>query len=330
MKLKHTLTAVAVAVAALAQPALASNYTFNENGEPTHYKGIPLPPFQTVTEARAATEKKIAAAKAEEAKQAEQTVTNLATGDSLPATAPQELFFTGKPYLEGTGQYLFLFRHYDPELSRWTTADPSGFPDGANNWQYVANMVTLGIDPDGLQFLHFNGSSITVWSGNGRKSDGSIDWGTAGTSWTSVSGGTGGASPVPDGWYRTFGPMTLGGVQPGFYPEKSITEGNILFAGTMSSWNRRSGTGYGGYDASWATNRLGYDTTSGGIAPNVVEYKIGLAGIHGNPVPPSDGYRIHPTMADSTSGCIGITNHADSTSFQTFITSNVGIKLLVE
>jgi RHS repeat-associated protein len=56
----------------------------------------------------------------------------------IPATAPQEVFFAGKPYLEETGQFLFLFRHYDPELARWTTADPSGFPDGANNLAYMA------------------------------------------------------------------------------------------------------------------------------------------------------------------------------------------------
>jgi len=35
-------------------------------------------------------------------------------------------------------------------------------------------------------------------------------------------------------------------------------------------------------------------------------------------------------MDDSTTGCIGITNYADAGSFQTYITSHIGIELLVE
>jgi RHS repeat-associated protein len=132
------------------QPVLA-NWTYDKSGEPTHYKGIPIPPMQTVEEARAATDKRLAAIKAEEAKQAAEAA-ELAIRDPQPATAWQELFFTGKPYLEETGQYLFLFRHYDPELARWTTADPSGFPDGANNVAYMA-VPTSGLDFLGLETL---------------------------------------------------------------------------------------------------------------------------------------------------------------------------------
>jgi RHS repeat-associated protein len=145
MKIKPTLTSLAVALAAIVQPVLAG-FTQDANGNPTHYNGIPIPPMQTVAEARAATEKRLAAIKAEEAQQAAQAAIELATRDSSPATAPQELFFTGKPYLEETGQYLFLFRHYDPELARWTTADPSGFPDGANNLAYVNNCPVSAMD----------------------------------------------------------------------------------------------------------------------------------------------------------------------------------------
>jgi RHS repeat-associated protein len=331
MKIKPILTAIAVAVTAVAQPAWANfQFTQNEKGEVTHYNGIELLPIPTVEEAKAQAQKEIAAAKkAREAQQAEQP----ATRHSSPATPPQEFFFTGKPFLEESGQYLFLFRHYDPEVARWTTADPSGFPDGANNWHYVANMVTLGIDPDGLQFLHFNGSSITVWSGSGRQSDGSIDWGTAGTSWSSVSGGSGGAASIPNGWWETTGFMTLGGIQTGFFPERSVMEGDILFAGTMSSWDTSSGPGYGLYafQGYGGVNRFGYDTTTaGGTAPNIIEYKVGLRGIHGNPISIHKGHRIHPTMAGSTSGCIGVTGHGDAGSFQTFIGNNMGIALLVE
>jgi RHS repeat-associated protein len=146
MKLKPILTAVAVAVSAVAQPAMAC-FTQNDKGEVTHYNGIPLPPIQSVEQAKAQSQKEIAAAKkAREAQQAEQP----ATRHSSPATPPQEVFFTGKPYLEETGQYLFLFRHYDPELARWTTADPSGFPDGANNIAYMA-VPTSEFDWQGLE-----------------------------------------------------------------------------------------------------------------------------------------------------------------------------------
>jgi RHS repeat-associated protein len=150
MKIKPILTALAVVVTALAQPALAEwNFTQNEKGEVTHYNGIPLPPIQSVEEAKAQAQKEIAAAKkAREAQQEEQP----ATRHSSPATPPQEVFFTGKPYLEETGQYLFLFRHYDPELARWTTADPSGFPNWANNYLYSMNPVN-GIDRDGLEWV---------------------------------------------------------------------------------------------------------------------------------------------------------------------------------
>lgn len=43
-----------------------------------------------------------------------------------------------------------MFRNYDPELSRWTSFDPSGFPDGPNNLIY-APTPTIAIDPLGLQ-----------------------------------------------------------------------------------------------------------------------------------------------------------------------------------
>jgi RHS repeat-associated protein len=148
MKLKFIFKALAVALTAIAQPVLAE-FTHDANGNPTHYNGIPIPPMQTVAEARSATKKRLAAIHAEEAQQAAQAATELATRNPSPATAPQELFFTGKPYLEGNGQYLFLFRHYDPELARWTTADPSGFTDGANNIAYMA-VPTAEIDWQGL------------------------------------------------------------------------------------------------------------------------------------------------------------------------------------
>jgi RHS repeat-associated protein len=133
---------------------MAKTFILDAAGKLTHIHRIPVEQILTIAEARAATEKRLAAIKAEEEKQAAQAATEIATRNTSPATAPQELFFTGKPYLEETGQYLFLFRHYDPELARWTTPDPSGFPDGANNYLHVNNWYGA-IDDTGLQILKF-------------------------------------------------------------------------------------------------------------------------------------------------------------------------------
>lgn len=68
---------------------------------------------------------------------------------------PVEYFYTGKPYDADTKTYTFKYRSYDPELNRWTTADPSGFPDGANN-QIYAPTPLFQLDIYGLH-------EITPW-----------------------------------------------------------------------------------------------------------------------------------------------------------------------
>jgi len=59
------------------------------------------------------------------------------------------VFFTGRPYLAACAGYLFKFRSYDPGIARWTTEDPSGFPDGANSSKY-APCPTNDLDYGGL------------------------------------------------------------------------------------------------------------------------------------------------------------------------------------
>ena len=65
-------------------------------------------------------------------------------------------FYTGKPYVAATGGYIHEYRTYDPEISRWTSADPSGFPDGVNNQAYAFNPVS-DLDPDGCTILPESG-----------------------------------------------------------------------------------------------------------------------------------------------------------------------------
>lgn len=88
-----------------------------------------------------------------------------ATAEPLPGAAaqPSSYFYTGKPYDEDLGSYVFNYRNYSPERTRWTTADPSGFPDGANNLIYSGNASTFSFDPDGLVYsAAYNKTTRTV------------------------------------------------------------------------------------------------------------------------------------------------------------------------
>ena len=88
--------------------------------------------------------KKIAEGKAKEAAEAAK--------NNLQPTASQSdsLFFTGKPYIADLESYAFRFRTYDPELHRWTSEDPSGFPDGPNGSAYMS-VPTFSLDWQGLK-----------------------------------------------------------------------------------------------------------------------------------------------------------------------------------
>jgi RHS repeat-associated protein len=57
-----------------------------------------------------------------------------------------DVFFTGKPKVEGLG-HVFAFRNYRPNLQKWQTTDPLGYPDGLNNTAYVNNAVVRAVDP---------------------------------------------------------------------------------------------------------------------------------------------------------------------------------------
>jgi RHS repeat-associated protein len=78
-----------------------------------------------------------------------------------PVPDEQTQFFTGKPFDAASGTYLFIFRNYSPYLARWTSADPCGFPDGANNMAYEP-VPTIQLDPYGLMTV--NGGTIEYGS----------------------------------------------------------------------------------------------------------------------------------------------------------------------
>jgi len=87
--------------------------------------------------------------------------------NSHPQTANEDhTFYTGKPYIGSTGSYAFKYRSYNPDLARWTSEDPSGFPDGANGSAYVS-IPTTSLDPDGLSDLTIVGAVVEIWKSAG-------------------------------------------------------------------------------------------------------------------------------------------------------------------
>ena len=68
------------------------------------------------------------------------------------AEQDKDKFFTGKPNVDGIG-YAFLFRSYRPELAKWQTSDPLGYPDGFNNFAYGNNQVVNGVDTLGTAWV---------------------------------------------------------------------------------------------------------------------------------------------------------------------------------
>jgi RHS repeat-associated protein len=113
-----------------------------------HQPPAPLPEFKTPEQlSKWRTETK--------AKTSAQEASRLSTLDS---STP---FYTGKPYLADSGSYAFKYREYNPEMGRWTTVDPSGFPDGANNRVYAA-VPTIQLDNNGLDTTTINDNGIIL------------------------------------------------------------------------------------------------------------------------------------------------------------------------
>ena len=82
-----------------------------------------------------------------------QPIRMTAFGESDNADA----FFTGKPLVGELG-YTFLFRNYRPELGKWQTTDPLGYPDGWNNFAYCGNYPGLAIDVNGAAWSWATGT----------------------------------------------------------------------------------------------------------------------------------------------------------------------------
>ena len=138
MKISHILVAAVIAATTTAQAATAE-----------HKLPAPLPAFETPEQLAVWRKEMMTKAAAEDDLAAKKT------------TKESTVFYTGKPYIAETGSYAFRFRQYNPELSRWTTVDPSGFPDGANNRIY-APTPTMAIDFQGFSEIRFGVATGTT------------------------------------------------------------------------------------------------------------------------------------------------------------------------
>lgn len=150
-------------------------------------------------------------------------------------------FYTGKPYDIASNEYIFRFRNYKAEFSRWTSTDASGFPDGANNHSYIRNNPNCWLDSSGLSgTLVINSSS-----------DGTSSSSTSGHSWVSYTP-DGGSTTTYGTWSNN--PQGLGNglhenLEQGFTPDVSrpshlSDEQEQAFNNTVSDYENRGANGW--------------------------------------------------------------------------------------
>jgi RHS repeat-associated protein len=81
--------------------------------------------------------------------------------------------FTGKIFSNELRTYVFQYRNYSPETSKWTTSDPTGFPDGTNPSSYTNGEPLSKIDPLGLAVRDPGGK---LYNKTNCKKDGKPGW----------------------------------------------------------------------------------------------------------------------------------------------------------
>ncbi len=120
-------------------------------------------------------------------------------------------FYTGRPYVRSSEGYAFKYRNFNPELARWTSEDPSGFPDGPNSNVYAPSPTTE-IDFQGLAsqsvVISLPWTSTTGFPQSAQW-EGTYMWDlTQGSETSSITMTPGLTGNLPISW--TFGGFTLG------------------------------------------------------------------------------------------------------------------------
>ena len=79
------------------------------------------------------------------------------------------LLFTGREWLGAVGLNEHRNRYYEITSGRWLSVDPIGFKGGGNLYLYVANQITMAVDPIGLEPWYGN------YCGPGNNGGGAIN-----------------------------------------------------------------------------------------------------------------------------------------------------------
>jgi RHS repeat-associated protein len=113
--------------------------------------------------------------------------------------------YTAREFDSETSLNYYRARYYDTTTGRFLAEDPSGFTGGPSAYLYTANSPTGAIDPSGLDWIGYDGQTLTVYSGNYGDRSGVLKKcrATSGYSdrqapqYQSLEAG-----PVPEGLYR--------------------------------------------------------------------------------------------------------------------------------
>ncbi|MDD5200628.1 MAG: hypothetical protein PHC88_12605 [Terrimicrobiaceae bacterium] len=221
----------------------------------------------------------------------EDAARNAAQAESVPSDTPT--FYTGKIGDADSGGYLFKYRSFDSEINRWTSRDPNGFPDGANNYSYTGNIATSAVDPNGMWTLvskpdpandtswldggySTNGNNRTVYEyeydyagswtetdisasvGNNQSLDATLSIGISNT--TQISFGASQSITIGASWSRTAGTTVTFHAQEPAAADHGWKAVLLIMNATIYQRTKTQ---------SKLENGFWYDTTTWGVAQNV-------------------------------------------------------------
>jgi RHS repeat-associated protein len=167
-----------------------------------------------------------------------------ATKSTTFASEPSTQFYTGKPYVADAGGYIYKYRTYNPEISRWTSADPSGFSDGPND-EFYAPIPTEYIDPTGLASIKDSTNTYTITNTTATPIGNSFSYAfngysfTGGTLQTGTSLSVTSQEPIDYGTSQYWGGYSLGtdGVNPAGGAGLTVSVNNpVTTAGSTYAW----------------------------------------------------------------------------------------------
>lgn len=194
-----------------------------------------------------------------------------AHAENIPGVVeqPASYFYTGKPYDSDLGAYVFNARNYNPEINRWTSTDPSGFIDGANNTIY-APTPTIELDANGLWKISLTSERIfneapdgfNVTDSLGR----SIPFFTSGSASSSIYAGTpstsGSISAYASASYLNYGSNDTTTADVNISAAIAVdNNGQLSITRNPGAWSTPSSDASVGTLLTWSTSNSGKSLT---------------------------------------------------------------------